>query len=220
MWTGSLWLWVRLKASCSYLQNLHRVPRSVQQAFPKVPHATLSTVLWMWTLLLPTRCHKRRNLSSLSKWQSESQFKHFLIPESTSAEVPNFLFCFVALHTGDSCTVTRHLQAASDFLLWDSFLEGRITGSKSRSIFGVTGLYFVTGSVAESSRPSFRKCWLGPCHTAGSVLAFGDGALGRQPTFLSWSSWKWSGKLTNPPCVLWPFFLFPILTCKCVNFTL
>ena len=165
MWTGFLWLWVRLKASCSYLQNLHRVPCSVQQAFPEVPHATLSTVLWMWTLLLPTRCHKRRNLSSLSKWQSESQFKHFLISESTSMEAPNFLSCFTALHIGDSCTVTRHLQAASDFLLWDSFLKGRITGSKSRSIFGVTGLYLVTGSVAEFCcvfSPFIQKVLTGP----------------------------------------------------------
>ena len=37
--------------------------------------------------MLPTRCHKHRNLSSLSKGQGESQFKHFLIPESKSAQM-------------------------------------------------------------------------------------------------------------------------------------
>lgn len=147
MWTGFLWL--GLMASCPYIQNRHHVPRSVQQAFPELPHATLSTVLWTWTLLLPTRCHKHWNLSSLSKRQGESQFQHFLIPGSTSTQMLNVLFYFIALNIDDTCIVKCYLQAASDFLLWDSFLKGRITGSKSRSILGVIWLYFVLDNVAK-----------------------------------------------------------------------
>ena len=122
-------------ASCSYVQHRHCVPRSVQQAFPELPHATLSTVLWTWTFLLPTSCHKHRNLSSLGKRQGESPFQHFLIPGSTSTQMLNVLFYFIALNIDDTCIVKRYLQAASDFLLWDSFLKGRITGSKSRHVF-------------------------------------------------------------------------------------
>lgn len=137
-------------ASCSYLQHRHRVPRSVQQAFPEaLPRATLSTVLWTWTFLLPTSCHKHRNLSSLGKRQGESPFQHFLIPGSTSTQMLNVLFYFIALNIDDTCIVKRYLQAASDFLLWDSFLKGRITGSKSRSILGVIWLYFVLDNVAK-----------------------------------------------------------------------